>query len=232
MTSNIRRTSVGRFRAFLILIPIVASLEMLPTVSAAGLLVGRVIGPDMYGRPIPLQRANVTVYTNGILVQSVSPRFDGSYSISLPLGLYTVIAEHPGFTAQIKVVEIFYGRPTLLDFYMEPAPTVTSKAFGFSLSSGGPTTVPAGESARITIQVTLHSGSPHIVRLSVSGLPSGASASFSSPFGSPSFTSICTIMTSPAAPVGSYNVTLTGVGGGMTQSTSFTLTIGPRAYSP
>jgi len=232
MTSNTRTMSRGRFRAFLILVSVIALLEMLPRVSAAGLLVGRVVGIDTYGRSIPLGWANITVYANGIPVQSVSPKFDGSYSIPLPPGPYTVTAEHYGFTAQIKTVEIFNGRSSLLDFYMQPAPTVTGKAFEFSLSSGGPITIPAGKSALTTIQVNLHSGSPQIVKLSVSGLPSGASASFSSLFGSPSFTSICTIMTSPTTPIGSYTVTLIGVGGGMTHSISLTLTIAPPSYSP
>jgi len=219
-------------RAFLILTAIVASLSMLPSVDAAGMLVGQVIGNDMDGHLIPLGWANVTAYSNGILVQSVSPGFDGSYSMSLPSGLYVVRVEHPGFNAQSKVVEISNGRSSRLDFYLERASIITSNAFDFGLSSSGPVMVPAGKSGWITIQVTLRSGSPQIVSLSVSGLPSGASVSLSSPSDRPSFTSICIITTSPATSVGSYIVTLIGVGGGMTHSASFTLTISPGAYSP
>jgi len=226
------RASIGCLRTFLVLTAIVSSLSMLPSVDAAGMLVGQVTGNDMDGHLIPLGWANITVYSNGLLVQSASPRFDGSYSIPLPPGPYTVTAEHHGFTAQIKTVEISNGRSAQLDFFMLPAPTATGKAFEFSLSSGGPITISAGKSALTTIQVNLHSGSPQIVKLSVSGLPSGASASFSSLFGSPSFTSICTIMTSPTTPVGSYTVTLIGVGGGMTHSISLALTVAPPSYSP
>lgn len=220
-----------RLYAFLILTSIVALPWMIPSVNATGMLVGQIIGEDLYYRTIPLMWANITIYTNGTLAYRVSPAFDGSYSIVLAPGLYAVAVEHYGFIAQSRVVQIFNGRSTQLNFYLDRVPPTTTNAFDFAISSGGSMMVAAGESTWTTIQVSLRSGSPQKVTLSISGLPSGVPATLSLPYGSPSFTSICTIMTSPVTPVGSYAVTLVGMGGGVTHSVMFTLVVRGRAYS-
>ena len=155
-----RRASIDCLRTFLVLAALVSSLSMFTSVDAAGMLVGQVTGNDMDGHLIPLGWANITVYSNGLLVQSASPRFDGSYSMSLPSGLYVVRVEHSGFNAQSKVIEISNGRSSRLDFHLERASIIASNAFDFGLSSSGPITVSAGKSGWITIQVTLRSGSP------------------------------------------------------------------------
>jgi hypothetical protein len=232
MTSNMKKVSITRLRAFLALVSIIPLLVMPLNVDAAGLLGGRVIGIDMNGNLVALPRATVTVYAKGAPIQSVSPGFDGSYSMSLPSGIYVVTAEHPGFNAQSRIVEVSDWRLTPLDFYLMPAPAITGNVFDFSLSSRGPITVLPGELGWTTIQVTLRSGLPQMVNLSVSGLPSGAVASLSPAVGSPSFASICIITTSLVVQTGSYNVTMVGAGGGLTRSTSFTLTISPRLNTP
>jgi len=186
----------------------------------------------MYGKLVPLPRSKVTVYANGAQIQSVSPGFDGSYSIALPAGLYVVTAEHPGFNGQTRLVAISDWHWTPVDFHLEHAPAITGNAFDFGLSSGSPITVFAGELGWTRIQVTLRSGLPQMVNLSVSGLPSGALASLNPPVGSPSFASVCIVTTSLAIQMGSYNVTVTGVGGGLTRSTSFMLTVNLRLGSP
>lgn len=227
-----RRASIGRFRAFLVLLSTVALVATLPSVNAAGILVGQVIGDDINSNEIPLGGAKVAVYANGTLVLSMVAAWDGTYSIFLPPGVYVVTVERPGFNAQSRVVRITDGRLTRLNFHLQRAPDITGNTFDFGLSSGGPIMVLTGELGWTAIQVALRSGSPQNVSLSVSGLPSGASASLSPSVDSPSFTSICIITTSFATPVGSYVVTVSGVGGGLTGSTSFTLTISPRAHSP
>ena len=222
-----RRRSMIRFRGFLVLASIVPLLAMLPSVNAkSGWLIGRVIGKDMYNEFIPLEWANVTVYDSGILVNSVSPGFDGSYSVPLPSGLYVVTAEHPGFNGSSQIVSISDWYATEVDFYLNRAPDIVGGIFDFSLSSSMEINVLPGELGWSRIQVALCSGPPQNVRLSVSGLPSNSSVSISPSVGSPSLTSICLITTSPTTPVGSYAVTVTGVGGGLTHNTTFTLTIG------
>jgi len=97
--------------------------------------------------------------------------------------------------------------------------------FDFSLSNSGGITVAQGSSGWNTITVTLISGTSQGVTLSASGLPSGASASFNPVSGNPTFSSSLTITASSITPAGSYTVTVNGTGGGLTRTTSFTLTI-------
>jgi len=82
-----------------------------------------------------------------------------------------------------------------------------------------------GSSATNTITASLVSGSPEPVSLSASGLPSGASASFSQTTCSPTCSSLLTIGTAASTPAGSYTITVTGTGGGVNKTTSFSLTV-------
>jgi M6 family metalloprotease-like protein len=95
--------------------------------------------------------------------------------------------------------------------------------FYFSLSNSGGISVTPGGSGSNTITVTLMSGSTQTVALSISGLPSGATASFNPASGNPTYSSTCTITTTSSTPTGSYTVTVTGTGGGITRTTMFTL---------
>ena len=104
--------------------------------------------------------------------------------------------------------------------------------FLFSLGNSGSLTVIQGGSASNTITVAPVSGTPQTVTLSASGLPSGVSPSFNPSSGTPTFTSALTITISSTASAGLYNVTVTGVGGGVTRTSSFALTIQPRIVRP
>jgi len=95
--------------------------------------------------------------------------------------------------------------------------------FYFSLSNSGGISVTPGGSGSNTITATLRSGTTQAVVLSVSGLPSGATASFVPASGNPTYSSICTVTTTSSTPTGSYTVTVTGTGGGITRITMFTL---------
>ncbi len=102
----------------------------------------------------------------------------------------------------------------------------TQNAFCFSFNNPSGITVSPGNSGSTTVTATLGSGcSTQSVSLSVSGLPSGASASFNPQSGYPSFSSTLTVATSTSTPTGSYTLTITGIGGGVTQTTTVTLTV-------
>src|SRR4030095_7190893 len=62
-----------------------------------------------------------------------------------------------------------------------------TSAFDFSLGNSGDLSVVAGASVSNTINATLASGSTQTLSFTVSGLPSGASGSFSSTTASPAF---------------------------------------------
>ena len=90
--------------------------------------------------------------------------------------------------------------------------TVLPPAFDFSINVAAPTTetVPQGTSASFTLIVGLVSGTTQSVNLTASGLPNGVSYSFTSPRGSPTFSSTLNIVTNVNTPGGTYPITITG----------------------
>ena len=96
----------------------------------------------------------------------------------------------------------------------------------FSISDS-PTSaaVNPGASATSTISTAVTSGSAQSVTLSASGLPSGASASFSANPITAGGSSTLTVATASSTPAGTYPITVTGTGASATHTTTFTLTV-------
>jgi len=135
-----RRTYITRFRALLVLVSIVAFLALSPAVNANGTLFGRVYGIDRenFPRPISLYQAKVTIYTNGVLIETVPVNgFDASFTVDLPPGLYDVTAECAGWIGQTKVVGISDHHTSELYFHLERASTSTSSTTTVPLLSVG-----------------------------------------------------------------------------------------------
>jgi len=103
--------------------------------------------------------------------------------------------------------------------------SVKAPPFDFSLNNSGDISVNAGSSASNTIALTLTSGSSQGVSFSISGLPSGSVGSFSSGSCSPSCSTVLNINTTASTPAGSYPITVTSTGGGVTRTTAFTLSV-------
>jgi hypothetical protein len=102
---------------------------------------------------------------------------------------------------------------------------VTLVVANFSVSaSPSSQTVRRGSTASYSVTVTWTPGFTSTVNLSVSGLPKRTNASFNPPSLSAG-TSTLTISANRPAPVGSYTLTITGAGGGLTNSTKVNLTI-------
>jgi uncharacterized membrane protein len=103
----------------------------------------------------------------------------------------------------------------------------------FSVSaSPASQTVVQGNPTSYTVTVTPSGGFTGSVTLNVSGLPSGTTATFSpNPISSGSGTSTLNITTSTSTAVGSYPLTISGVNGSLTHTTSVTLVVNP-ASSP
>jgi Carbohydrate binding module (family 6)/Protein of unknown function (DUF1573) len=100
----------------------------------------------------------------------------------------------------------------------------------FSLSdSPASLSVAQGASGSTTIKVSSSNGFNSAVSLSVSGLPAGVSASFSSgsvtPPANGSATSTLTLMADATATTGTATVTITGIGGSETTSTTVALAV-------
>lgn len=102
--------------------------------------------------------------------------------------------------------------------------TTTPSSADFSLSaSPASQTVAAGGSTSYTTTVTASGGFSGAVALSVSGLPTGASGSFSPDPTSSSST--LTVTTSGTTAAGTYPLTITGTSGSLTHTTQVTLVV-------
>ena len=109
-----------------------------------------------------------------------------------------------------------------------------TSTFDFSLANSansGIVSVVAGASVSNTITATLASGSTQALSFTVSGLPSGASGSFSSTTCNPSCSTLLSITTSSSTPAGNFPVTVTSTGGGVTRTTVFTLNVAAAVVS-
>ena len=101
--------------------------------------------------------------------------------------------------------------------------TVKDFAVGVSPSSGS---INVGSSTSATVTVTSLYGFNNSVNLSLSDAPSGVSLSTS---GTPTFTS--TLSVDNTTPAGSYTIKITGSGGGLTRTCTYSLTVENFAVS-
>jgi hypothetical protein len=107
----------------------------------------------------------------------------------------------------------------IIDIIFNPYFALSSSASSLTVNQGG-----VGTS---TITSTLSGNFNSSVALSASGLPAGATASFSpTSIAMPGAgSSALTVSVGPSTPVGSYNVIVSGTGGGQTRSTTLNLTV-------
>jgi hypothetical protein len=115
--------------------------------------------------------------------------------------------------------------PDMAEFFGNPAPPNGSD-FGLSATPASQS-VTQGGSASYTLSISPSGGFTGSVSLGASGLPSGATASFSPSAATTSST--MTVSTTAATPTGSFPVTITGTstgaGGTLTQTASVTLVV-------
>ena len=132
-----------------------------------------------------------------------------------------------GFAALSPMVFWNNGRGVYADYaYTGPLPQYGTSSFDFSVSLN-PTSaaVSPGQSTTTTVTAALTAGTAQAVNLSASGVPSGASGSFSVTTCSPTCTSTLTISTAVATPTGAYSITVTASGGGVSRTAPFALTV-------
>jgi PGF-pre-PGF domain-containing protein len=135
-----------------------------------------------------------------------------STASTTPAGTYSItITGTGGGKTHTTTCTLTVTAAVVPDFTISVSPTSSS--------------VVQGGSAGATVSITSIGGFANTVSLSVSGLPSGATASFSPSSGTPSFTSTLTISTASTTPAGTYTITITGTGGGKTYTTTFSLTV-------
>ncbi|MGA3406961.1 MAG: hypothetical protein ABSD49_14630, partial [Candidatus Bathyarchaeia archaeon] len=103
--------------------------------------------------------------------------------------------------------------------------TTTTTSFSFSIIPAQTgMRVTQGNSGTMTITVNFISGTPQPVQLSVSGLPNGATATFSSNSVTPTATVTLTVTASYTTQAGQYyTLTISGTGGGTTNTATISL---------
>ncbi|MDE3097867.1 MAG: RICIN domain-containing protein [Verrucomicrobiota bacterium] len=106
--------------------------------------------------------------------------------------------------------------------------TVSGGSPDFSITAGPSSqTVTAGSGTSYTTSIGSINNFSGSVSLSVSGLPSGASAGFNPTSVSGSGNSTLSVSTASSTPAGTYTLTITGTSGSLTHSTSVSLTVNP-----
>jgi subtilisin family serine protease len=131
------------------------------------------------------------------------------------------------FPLTITGVSGSLSRTTSATLVVQAAPTPD-----FSLSaSPSSQTVVQGASATYTVAITRTGGFTGAVTLSVSGLAAGATPSFS-PNNTTGPSSTLTVTTTSTATTGTFPLTITGVSGTLSRTTSVTLVVnGPQDFS-
>lgn len=103
---------------------------------------------------------------------------------------------------------------------------IQAAAPDFSLTAApGSQTVTAGKSASSTVSVSPVNGFSGAVKLTVSGLPAKATATFTPATVAAGGSATLSIATAAATPAGSYTLTITGTSGSLTHTTTATLNV-------
>ncbi len=144
---------------------------------------------------------------NGDKCAWISSGQGASQNITLTTGTFAVQSTWSNDTANCQVSHALPGN----DFSIAASPAGVSVA--------------PGAAATTTVSTAVTGGSAQSVAFSASGLPAGASASFSPTSVTAGGSSTLTLQTSTSTPVGTYSVTVTGAGASVSHATTVSLTV-------
>jgi len=176
----------------------------------------------------------------GITTSNISLTYDSNFTgtfvqstVSNPIGNYVVftIPNVSGFTLSAipSTASSGYERAPVNGIQIVPlSPPNPSITVSTTQSSA---TVGLASSVTYTVNVAAVNGFTGPVTLSASGLPSGATASFSPASITTSGSSTMTVTTTSVTPTGSSTVTITGTAGSITNSASVTLIVSGPDFS-
>jgi subtilase family serine protease len=107
------------------------------------------------------------------------------------------------------------------------SPTVTAKVAGSFTIAVSPTSgyLDRGQSGYAVVTIKVSGGFDSAVALSATGIPTDVTGSFSPTSITGSGTSDFTLTVSRSAPTGTFPITITGTGGGVTKSTTLTFSV-------
>lgn len=169
----------------------------------------------VYTRWVRFSATSTTIYAE-YSVDSSAWNLIGSTSLdsNIPGDLYIMLGGYSETSSTYKMyINSFTGG-------------TSGETFDFAVSvnpSSG--SVQQGSSVTTTVTVAFVSGTTQTVSLTVSGLPSGATATFTPSSGNPTYQSSLNITTSTSTPTGTYTIIITGTCGGLTRTAAYTLIV-------
>ncbi|MET8911119.1 S8 family peptidase, partial [Micromonospora sp. NPDC004551] len=122
------------------------------------------------------------------------------------------------------VTNVGTGTPNRLLYVVNGTTPPPTNDFSVSVSPTSGSTAPGG-SVTATVATATTSGSAQSVSLSASGLPTGATASFSPSSVTSGGSSTLTIATTASTPAGTYPVTISGTAASGTKTATYSLTV-------
>ncbi len=154
-------------------------------------------GRDQFGNPLNPQPTVTWSVSGGGSISS-----GGLFSATNPGGPFTVTAASGGVSGTASV--------TVTDFSLSASPTTRS--------------IKHGQDTTYVVTITRLFGSNSSVAFTVTGLPGSATASFN-PASTTGTSSTLTVSTSGRSPRGTYSLTIAGTSGGLTHTTTVSLTL-------
>ena len=135
-----------------------------------------------------------------------------STSSTTPAGTSSLVVTGTGASVtRTTSVTLTVVRPAVNDFSMSASPSSMS--------------LTAGQAATSTISTVVVSGATQSVSLAASGVPAGASVTFSPPMVAAGASSTMTVTTTSASAAGTFPLVVTGTGASATRQTAVTLTV-------
>ena len=154
-------------------------------------------GRDQFGNPLNPQPTVTWSVSGGGSISS-----GGLFSATNPGGPFTVTAASGGVSGTASV--------TVTDFSLSASPTTRS--------------IKHGQDTTYVVTITRLFSSNSSVAFTVTGLPGSATASFS-PASTTGTSSTLTVSTSGRSSRGTYSLTIAGTSGGLTDTTTVSLTL-------
>jgi len=187
-----------------------------------------------YGTTFQVQTPDAASITSAVLMRpgAVTHAFDMEQrvvgmSFTAGDGVLSVTAPPNGNIAPPGYYMLFLlnsaGVPSVASF-VQISPSAPIGDFSLSASPATQTVVATG-STTYTVKVTPISGFTGTVSMNVSGLPQGSAASFTPQPVSGSGSSTLTVNTGLLTPLGNYSLTVTGVSGATSHTTTVNLTV-------
>jgi regulation of enolase protein 1 (concanavalin A-like superfamily) len=161
---------------------------------------------------------NLTTGANDLTMTSADPNVAVGNDVDSMYGIRAYQASN----GQYLVSKDNYNNNSIIIHTM----TVGPQTPDFSISaSPGSQTVTQGNTTTYTTAISALNSFTGTVNLSVSGLPTGATASFNPTSVTGSGNSALTVATASTTPTGTYTLTITGASGSLSHSTTVTLVV-------